>query len=692
MDANKGNIHLIFDGHRQFIIPIYQRAYSWGESQRERLWKDIVSMIKSNKQGHFIGSIVNVAEGELAAVGIHKFVLIDGQQRITTLILMLIALRDYSEKNVEDKSINAAMITEKFLKNNHQQGEEQYKLLLSQNDREILIKLIEKTSMDESQKKSKLIDTYNYFVEKINKKELTPKEIYDATGKLLIINITLERHSDDPQLIFESLNSTGMNLSQSDLIRNFILMGLKSEEQNNIYNNLWRPMEKLFNYDRQTESMDSFFRDFLTMKIARIPNIDKIYEEFKQFCQKDNKLEINEFCRELYKFASYYTDIVEIKCPDNEINQCFKDIKTLRMDVAYPFLLKVYDDYKNNIINKDNFIEILKLCESYVLRRAVCEIPTNSLNKTFATLKNSIDENDYINSLKAFFILQKDYKRYPTDEEFTEKLKMKNIYDMRISDYILSKFENHDNKAPINMKSYTIEHIMPQNPNLPNDWKTALGEDWKNIQEKYLHTIGNLTLTGYNSEMGDKPFQKKLDMEDGFKQSALKLNSYIVQQTEWNENKIIERACELCGKAKLIWQYPELIEAELEPYVNKAKTQGTPVYTLDDYTFSEYTADLYEALDNRILNLSPDVKRENKKLYIAYKSETNFIDVIPQKLRLRLVVNIKFNEVSDPKMICRDITHLGKWGNGDVEISFTDISQLDDIMDIIAQSYQKQKE
>lgn len=688
MDAIKGNINSILNGFKQFIIPVYQRTYSWKIEQCYRLWNDIVDMQKKNRTGHFVGSIVNVTE-QAMPTGVQKYMIIDGQQRMTTLTLLLIALRDYGYQNKDKVNINPQIINGMCIQNDYSSGLDKYKILLTQGDREVLIKLIDRLPLDDV-KNSILIDNYKFFLDNIKKGLMTPKEIYEGIGKLKIVNITLDRAVDNPQLIFESLNSTGVDLSESDLIRNYVLMGLEANVQSDIYNRSWFPMEKLFDYENQSVLMDKFFRDYLTLNNSKIPKLNKIYEEFKEYHQKkvDNSME--EICKELYINAKYYTSIYFANSGDTELDFIFNDIKALQMEVAMPFLLKVFKDYKSNFINKAEFIEILKICESYVFRRAICGIPTNSLNKTFMTICNKINKENYLNSVKAYFILLDTYKIFPREDNFIENFKVKDIYNMRIRNYILSKIENYDNKAPINIENFTIEHIMPQNKSPIQAWKDSLGDNWKEAQKIFIHTIGNLTLTAYNSEMSDKSFEDKLNMKGGFKESALRINRYVVKQNTWSKEKIQERAVELSELATKIWIYPELCDEELEKFSPKS---NQALYNLNDY---EYLTDdnihLFEVLDKRIFNLSFDVRKEYTKLYIAYKLETNFVDIVPQKSKLRLSINMKFDEINDPKGICNDVSEKGRWGNGEGEIYYTSIDQLDDIMDIIYQSYTKQVE
>lgn len=686
MDARKGNIFEILNGNKQFLIPVYQRYYSWDIEQCRRLWNDIVDMQKRNKAGHFVGSIVNIAE-QAMPTGVQKYMIIDGQQRMTTLTLLLLALRDYAIQHPEDTTINSRRIDNMLLKNEYEVGDERYKLLLTETDRDILIRLVESKPIPDGTK-SRLIDNYKFFSGKIADRDLQPAEIYESIGKLQIVNITLDRTMDDAQAIFESLNSTGKELSESDLIRNYVLMGLEPSEQTYVYEHLWRPMEQLFVYGTQDSVMDSFFRHYLTMKLTRIPKQGRVYEEFKLYHLNCEFATIRELCQDLLNYAKFYTDIVFKRSNNAELKRLYEDIVDLRMEVSYPFLLKVHNDCAEGTITEDNLKEILRLCISYVLRRSICDIPTNSMNKTFATLRNSIRPDDYMNSVKAFFVLQDTYKEFPDNDKFMAAFMSRDIYTMRARNYILSRLENFGNKAPIIIENYTIEHIMPQNTSLSPEWQHDLGVNWKEIQKTYIHTIGNLTLTAYNSEMSDRPFMDKMNMPGGFKESALRLNAYLVKLTEWNEDHIKERAQQLAAKAVQIWPYPSLSNAELAPYT--AEEKSAPRYTLETYDINAFTKILFETLDRRIMNLSPAVKREYKKLYIAYKLDTNFVDIVVQKQRLRISVNMKFSEVYDPNGICRDVTGLGRWGNGDVELFMEHTSDIDRVMEIIEQSYKLQ--
>lgn len=681
----------MLNGQYQYIIPVYQRKYSWlAEVQCARLWKDIVNMVKQHKQHHFVGSIVSVAE-KYSLMGVQKRLIIDGQQRMTTLSILMIALRDYlvEQGAGEEVEENINMV----LKNPSRKGDDAYKMLLTDTDRDIMIKLVDKLPIGEDED-SKIYANYLYFKQKVAEGILTPDEVYESISKLDIVGIVLDRaQGDDPQLIFESLNSTGMDLSKSDLIRNYILMGLDNDEQKSIYNNYWKPFEKNFPTQDGTDRMDRFFRDYLTMKKGVFIKFDTIYDVFKDYAENSEFSKQEELAEDIMIYGDLYTNITsedkKLPLSQQALKPIFKEIRILRMEVVYPFLLKVYHDYSKGMITLDEFVRILKLTIAYVVRRTVCEIPTNSMNKTFTTLKNEIHPDDYLNSVEAAFFYLDTYKRFPDDKEFKECLCKRNMYSIRISNYMYVKMENEGNKETIPYEGYTIEHILPQNKNMRKEWKDALGENYEEIQAQYINNLGNLTLTRYNSEMGDKPFSEKLEV---YKESAMHmLNKYVVQQTTWNKETIEERASRLAECACKVWVYPSISE-DVKTKYRKAEETIQKGYDLSQYDFSNGLVEiLYQKLHEAILQVEPKAKVEYKKLYIAYKLKTNFVDIVVQKSRLRLSINLDFDEVYDPSGICRDVTDLGRWGNGDVEIGFDSLSMLDSVIEIIKQAIEKQK-
>ena len=691
MDIEKGSIYNLLNGQCQYIIPVYQRKYSWlADVHCARLWNDIVKMEKGHKKHHFVGSIVSIAEKK-ALMGVQKQLIIDGQQRMTTLSILMIALRDYL-KDIMPEDEFEDNITDMVLKNPKRKGEDAYKMLLTDTDKEVMIKLVDGMKIGENED-SQIYTNYLYFKRKVAEGVLSPEQIYESISKLDIVGIILDKEQgDEPQLIFESLNSTGMDLSKSDLIRNFILMGLDNEEQIKIYNNYWKPFEGYFKNPDVPERMDRFFRDYLVMKKGAYVNFAYIYDVFKDYAGNSEFSRIEDLAEDVMTYGDLYTNITSDKktLPESQkaLEPIFEEIRSLRMEVAYPFLIKVYMDYFKEEITLDVFIEILKLTIAYVVRRAICDIPTNSMQKTFATMKNNIKKDDYLNSIKATFYFLDSYKVFPNDDMFKTALYSRNMYSLRISKYVFVKLENEGNKEPISYSGYTIEHILPQNKDMRDEWKQALGENYAEIQAKYLHSLGNLTLTRYNSEMGDKPFAEKLEV---YKESAMHtLNKFVVQQNTWNEQTILARTEILSNCACEAWKAPVLNEEAIERYAPQ-DDQVKQSYDIEHYGMDMFTKMLYLKLHETIMEVEPKAKEEFKKLYIAHKLKTNFVDVVPQKAGLRISVNLDFDEVYDPEGICRDVTDLGRWGNGDVEIRFESLEKLDAVIEIIKQAIEKQK-
>ncbi len=689
MQAKSAKLLDVIKGPKQFVIPIYQRTYSWQIAQCNKLLNDILRISKDpSVPGHFIGSVVYFQESIHTVSDVPKLLVIDGQQRLTTISLLIAALAEFVRDNKVDIDTNFTKLQNYYLLNAEEDSELRYKLLLTRRDKETLINIIQgiTPSGDYS---IRVAENFKFFKEKINLENAA--EIYNGIMRLFIVDVALEKDKDNPQLIFESLNSTGLDLSQADLIRNYILMGQEIKLQTELYEKYWFPMEQSYG-NEYTASFDWFMRDYLSVKTGAIPRIDRVHDEFKNYAQ-NNKTpsNITEVVQDIHKFSGYYVNMVLHKEPDVDLQKKFRNISRLKVDVSYPFFLPVYNDYATGIITKDEFSEIISLVENYVFRRAICGIPTNSLNKTFATLYKYIQKTNYLEGVKVAFQLMDSYKRFPTDSEFEKEIVAKDVYNFRNRNYLLSRLENFKRKELVNVDDYTIEHILPQNPDLSSEWQTMLGVKWKEVQEQYLHSLGNLTLTGYNSELSDRPFSQKKTIEGGFNDSPIRLNEFLRKIDVWNEEQIQLRAKELADKAKQIWYAPNLAQEILDKY--KPEEKETTIYTLENYEHLKgEMLELYYALKKRILNIDSSVKEEYKKLYIAFKSSTNFVDIVPQKVRLRLSLNIEFPDIIDPKGLCKDISGIGRWGNGDVEVGISNINELNDVMELIQQAFDKQLE
>ena len=543
---------------KQFFVPIFQRRYSWEEKNCQQLWDDVLRVGKDNQiKHHFLGSIVYM-EQELQTIGtIPRYLVIDGQQRLTTLSLLLSALSRAIKEEDNEIGITSKKLSNYYLFNDQEEGALRYKQLLTQSDAETLIHLLENRDLSLTNVSPLLVESYEFFEKKI--KEVDLKTVYKGLQKLMIVSVALDRTVDNPQLIFESLNSTGISLSQADLIRNYVLMGQDLEFQKKLYEGYWFPMERLFGKKEYIARFDRFMRDYLTLKMRLIPKLQNIYEAFK--AQYPNykigdpeKLEA--IVKEISRHASHFVNITLLKEEDPELRECLSDFVEMRAEVAYPFLLEVYDDYHKARIEKSDVIKILRLVESYVFRRSICGIPTNVLNKLFATLMDEVDKDKYLESLNNVFRKIQTYRRYPTDAEFKQAFYTKDVYNFTRRNYLLRKLENFGRREKVLVTDYTIEHIMPRT--LTETWQQELGEDFQRIHEVWLHKIGNLTLTGYNPDYSNLPFKKKRDMpEKGLRFSPLHLNQSFASTKQWNEAAIEMRTVELAKKACQIWIYPE---------------------------------------------------------------------------------------------------------------------------------------
>jgi uncharacterized protein with ParB-like and HNH nuclease domain/predicted transport protein len=671
----------------QFVIPIYQRTYSWGEKECRQLWEDILRTGRNDEvSAHFVGSIVYVEKGLYQVSSQSPLLVIDGQQRLTTVTLLIEALARSLGDGEPLDGFSARKLRNYYLLNPLEDDERRYKLVLTQTDKDSLIALVDQQP-EPKEHSIRVEANFDFFEARLAESKDSLEAICKGLAKLVIVDISLSRDQDNPQLIFESLNSTGRELSQADLIRNFILMGLEPQIQTKLYGQYWRPMEVDFGQEAYATHFDSFMRHYLTVKTGEIPNVREVYEAFKKYARSVTSVE--SLVEDIHAFAGHYCAMALGAERDSELKAAFHDIRELKVDVAYPFLLELYHDYVTEQLAKADLLQASRLVESYVFRRAVCSIPTNSMNKTFAAFARDLKKDRYLESIQANFLLLPSYRRFPTDEEFKRDLQLKDLYNFRSRSYWLRRLENYDRKERVPVDEYTIEHILPQNENLSAQWQTELGPEWEHIERTYLHTLGNLTLTGYNSEYSDRPFAEKRDMKGGFAESPLRLNQGLGKLEHWTEEAIRQRAERLASQAANVWPMPRLEAAVIEAYKPQAVSAG---HTIDDHPYltAGPLQEVFQAFRKQVLALDPCVTEEFLKLYVAYKAETNFVDVVPQAKRLRLSLNMAFPEINDPKGICKDVSSLGRWGNGDVEVGLASLAELPYVMGLVRQSFERQ--
>ncbi|GAA8386165.1 hypothetical protein HpNP38_03340 [Helicobacter pylori] len=522
----------------------------------------------------------------------------------------------------------------------------------------------------------------------------------------MIVWIALEKGEDDPQLIFESMNSKGIELTQTDLLRNYIIMETEVEKQEYFYNQYWRAMEENFKQsEKQSKREDlfnKFVRHYLTIKIGKIPNEKRVHEAFKRY-QQERGIETEVLLQDLQKYCGYFCQIAFKKEADKDLNKALSFLVDLEMDVVYPLLLELYSDYKDGVLSKQDFIPIIYLTESYICRRAVCGIPSNGLNKFFSSFTKKIDKKQYLKSVEEHFGSLTWNQKFPNDFEFKDSFITKELYGRnktkkKKTKYFLERLENFDTKEPVNTQECTTEHIMPQTLNL--EWERDLGGNFQAIHEKYLHTIGNLTLTGYNQEYSNNSFQEKRDMEKGFKQSPLKLNQSLRDLKVFGEEQIKKRANDLADWALKIWTYPNLDAETLEEYKPKKEKAETlekykpkeekKAYDLSSYKFSSDSRELFDILSKEIKAFDERITEKFNQEYISYMFDKNFVDIVVQTKNLKLYLNMPFNELQDEKNLARDMTNKGHLGNGDIEVKLETKEDIPYCLGLIKQVLEKQ--
>ncbi len=686
--------------NNQFVIPIYQRLYSWEKKQCEQLWDDIIKAGGNDKMnGHFIGSILYVQDGITHS---SPLLIIDGQQRLTTITLLLIALRNHLSEGVEFlEKFSRKKIENRYLINRDEYGDKKFRLILSESDKDTLLSLIDGSRRKPSEPSEKIMENFKLFEELINKNTDKLEAIFKGLDKLMIVEISLEKGKDDPQLIFESMNSKGVDLTQTDLIRNYIIMETEVEKQECFYNQYWRAMEEDF---KQNEALfNKFVRHYLTIKTGKIPNEKRVYEAFKDYQQKKG-IEIEDLLKDLQKYCGYFCQIAFKKEEDKELNKALSFLVDLEMDVVYPLLLELYSDYSDGVLSKQDFIPIIALTESYLCRRAVCGLKSNGLNKLFPSFTKKIDKKQYLKSVEERFGSLKGNQRFPNDLEFKELFITRDFYEFKKIHTFLTRLENSDTKEPVNTEGCSVEHIMPQT--LTWEWQRDLGENFEAINEKYLHTIGNLTLTGYNSEYSNNSFQEKRDMEKGFKQSSLQLNQSLKKLEPFGEKEIEKRANDLADRALKIWTYPILEAETLEEYKPKKEKKEKKekeeyklkkekkVYDLNSYNFGSKSRELFDILREGIKALDEKVTEKFNQQYIAYKFKTNFVDIVVKDKVLNLYLKMKLNELQDgikEKLKIEDVSNIGRPCVGGMKVELESKENIPYCLELVKQALEKQR-
>lgn len=559
MNGNAQKLIKYLDGaSKRFIIPVYQRNYDWKMEHCKQLYDDLVKIIRQNRKSHFFGSIVSV-QSESGTM--EEFLIIDGQQRLTTISLLLLAIYHLlsSGKMVSRDHQLTDKILKKYLIDEYEPEEKRIKLKPIKNDQKAFGILFDQD--EEYIPDSNLTINYRYFYDRIQHGELDIDELFDAICKLEIINISLN-HEDNPQLIFESLNSTGLTLSEGDKIRNYILMGLPNDQQTKFYEKYWNRIESYTDYD-----VSSFVRDYLSIKQQSTPNMNSVYPTFKKYVEDAEVADIEPLLKDLLEYAKRYAFLIKGGHSDERLNSCIYRLNRLSTSVTRPFLLEVIRLSESGALTADELIEVFHFTESYLFRRAICDLPTNALNKIFLLLHREIirfdgDESHYVEKFKYALLSKRERTRFPSDEEFAECMSTRNIYGMNPKNklYLFERLENSETSETkdvwghLDRGEYSIEHIMPQH--LTAAWIVSLGDNYEAIHTNWLHRLANLTLTAYNSRYSNSPFAEKRDMPHGFKDSGLRINQWVGRKEQWGLPELEERDQLLKNTVIGIWPYP----------------------------------------------------------------------------------------------------------------------------------------
>lgn len=623
MKANETKVNkFLADNKIIFNIPVYQRNYDWTVSQCKQLFYDVIEAGQDEQiNAHFIGSIVYVHDGIYSASGLSELTIIDGQQRLTTITLMYIALYQLAKK-INNEAL-AAEISETYLINKFLPEEQKIKLKLTENNKAALQHILSSFDGETFKSYSRIIENFTYFKSVININNF--EIIQRGLSKLMFVDIALDREKDNPQRIFESLNSTGLELSQADLIRNYILMGLKPEEQERIYKQYWQVIEKYATDEMTNQTkISEFIRDYLTLKNKEIPNKDKVYVEFKKKNPTSNIEQLEYVLRELKSLVKHYNKLLNPKNEsDKHIRIQLEYMNRLEINVAFPFLIKVYEDFAIQTIDKNTFILVLSTVQSFVFRRFIVGLPTNALNKIFMGLYDKVEPNNYLSSIQKYLLQKPGVQRFPKNNEIIKALEEKDVYNIKPKNrtYLFERLENFQNKELVIIEGntdITIEHIFPQNPD--PQWKIELGiEEYNLIKDCYLNTIGNLTFSGNNGKLSNKPFLDKKEMnidgkEQGYIFSRLWLNRGLKEKTQWNQAAIKERASIITKRFINIWSIPDIDIAleEKNDEINIFDAEDPKHKKLEYATFcgqkieSKTVTEFYVAIIQKLFELQPE--------------------------------------------------------------------------------------
>ena len=638
----------IINGSKQFVIPVFQRDYAWTTRQCSQMWDDIMRAGRGTPDsGHFMGSIVYVGT-ETAGAAFSTWLVIDGQQRMATLILLLTALRDHIASSGWTGGPDSPTVgkLDDFLKNRHEVGERAYKLALRRADNATLVSLLEGNGNNPGQSES-VIDAYEWFRRRLV--GCDPDVVYSGMARLSIVDVTLDRNFDNPQLVFESLNSTGVDLSQSDLIRNYLLMGLTESEQTRMYNHYWSKIESLFR--QSNRSIDMFLRDYMALATnsSSQTRLDEVYDAFKEFkTSTHGESSLESLLSEMVRFAGYYVSLFE-SSPDQSkaLSDALRNLRLLTSTHAV-LCMKLYDCHKRESpsLSEEGFTVATRLIESYFVRRGILGWQSRDYWSVFANITRSIDEDEPLESLRVALARQR--YDFPQNELFVTAIQESELYWRRdLCWHVLTRLENDGQKETSPVGEYSIEHIMPQGITDVQDWQEVLGEDWESIHNTWQHRLGNLTLTGYNSALSNRPFEEKKTIEGGFNTSAARLNHFVRQQTVWTASQMKERGEKLAKRALVIWPYHGADEKRLQEAVILDLKEQAARRSAANLRMGDQVRELLNTTLDQIRQFGNVIEVIERGSVCCY-GPSFFVEILPMKYHIRLILPLDANEIEVP--------------------------------------------
>ncbi|MCY3859013.1 MAG: DUF262 domain-containing protein [Gammaproteobacteria bacterium] len=648
MKARNEKFTKIVNANNQFLIPVFQRNFSWTVEQCAQLWRDLKrTSSETEDTSHFLGPIVYI-EADVRGP-FQRWMLIDGQQRLTTLTVVLIALRDYIQAVNWVGSTDGPTIEKidaYYLKNVLESGQRQYKLLLRRNDNATLQALIDQSDPADLPDgySELLLDAYEFFLTELQNPNCDPEAVYRGICRLSVVDVTLERGVDNPQLVFESMNSTGVDLRQSDLVRNYLLMDIDETEQSLLYDKYWREIETLF--QTSGNAFDNFLRDYMALKQSRVQQIrlDRVYDDFKLFYKSDGNNGLQDLLIDMTNSARSYASFLGIvRSGFPWLAESMTYMRSLNTTQSL-LVMRLFEFHEQGKLTQSEFIRSVELTESYLLRRAVVGLQTRGYWALFARIALNLNPDSVFDSLQVAFTRLEGNNRFPGDDEFSRAMVEHDLYGLRVCKHILDRLENAGQHEPSPVQNYSIEHVMPQKVTDVPEWQEMLGVGWESIHETWLHRLGNLTLTAYNSTYSNRPFHEKVALPGGFSQSAVRLNEDIRSKSQWTREEMQCRGNKLAQRALSIWPRPVADIATIQAADIRDLTERAAENDPNELEMSDSVRYLLNEVLTSIQDMGNVINVVENKSVSCYSPEF-FVELMPRAHRLRVILPLELDEV-----------------------------------------------